>query len=1845
MKFWFSFVVSAAAVAPVTTAAQQLPQVVVFDDTPSSLHAVTAAEQLGWPVEVAANVAQFERLIADPDSVDVVVIELRTQILSARATGLLVDFLQQDGSAIVGYHDLDTNSVLQTALGLTCLSGNPVVRPLDATPAGLAELFTLFNYVPSTIPSTSTAGDLGDNCSPIEGVVFGTNGTGTGRRDGLMTTLGGQAIYHSLVPDVFRSADADSDGIADMAELYANELLWLRDNQPRTIVELAPAPSESLAQFGEIYDWRIRWTDDAAQAEAWLSTSENSILSVTAIDEAPVDAEGSGAEGSGAEGSGAEGSGTEGSGAEGSGTEGSGTEGSGTEGSGAEGSGTLPPDGALDERIAAMIDLVLATDAPTLIWLRGDETSSIELASALTIPTSPAATAQLVAGDRLYDGYLFDQPIVLAPSLPAADSTGLLSLEPSSRQQPAAYWQGGTEPGALADFEARRLTLGVTPYALAPTDEAIEFLYNAVDSVRRFGSPTLIASDADRDWADRIREAAFRGGSFAVVTDDAAAFAATWEDGWQAVAAICDADCAVATSVTELPSFWDLAFDARSRVVISSSPMVHEAWKRPGSDSEAHPLVAGTTTLGTQVLPTAAHLGGAFSAIDPLIEGLSATNPTAAQIGVVFNEDVLEGRGPVAVWPNGQPAGVALLPQQTGAGWNTNGLLVHVGIAPSAYDEVDADDDLVLDLDELISNLLGMPRRQPTSHVVFADSVLTPESLSLDRLARFVGFRPYAAGLDTAPDESVDTDWVFLESSGTDADEAAMTAWTSWLTNVRGDVRQVFYFASIEGAELFADLGITGPAGSARATVLPYDVFSDTLFTYPYELGYPLAVTSPAPAIDFDLAATSASPLLRWTTTRGPVAGVVGDGGRTVALGLGSGVIGSPLSTERAPDDGARLLQNLVANAARLPTIVIDVPRQIPEGTELVLDASRSFDSSGLPLTCAWDLDGDREYDDATGPVTTFDATLINGDNVRTVRFAIRCENAAGLFSIRIFEPVVLNVAPTVVLPEEVTIRQDEFLELVVEVFDVPGDTVGDVTWDFGDGTTDVGLSIVHEYAELGQYDVSVTVSDGEGATTVVFVVVNFVNAPPEISIVGDLTAINEGDTITLEGSGTDPGGDEFEWAWQFEDAEGSGELPPRVDGSTAEYTYRDNGVYTITLYATETVDTDSVGTASVQLTVNNVDPTIANTAPEEATELEEYAWQIEVTDPGDDTFTYALTDAPEGMAVSEDGLLTWTPDGSSYAEPTVLLTVADDDGGEATYEWTIDLVFIDDDGGGAPDRCEDAFGFDSTSPDDDLSDADGDGLTLAEECITGTDPTVFSGPPAPELLEPADGGTVTAPEFDFVWSNVVDPDGDPLTYEVELYSDETLETLLDSWQDVQVRSGATSFVRDAPSLVEDNTYWWRVRGVASDTPGQWGGPALFNFNQDHVAPSRPIIDAPGATADSLTPTVRLLNSNDPDGDTLTYDLELFAGAGVGGEALLREIGIEEGADGVTEYAIPLTLTENDTYTLRVRAVDDGRPSRSSAFEVRTFVVDSTNVAPSAPVLVSPIEDDVVSLTGAVALAWLPSEDEDGDDLTYKVELATDAEFTSTLVSTVVEPAGDEAQVDAILPLTLLPSTEHFWRVQADDGRNRSDFASASFVTAGDNSPPAAPELLEPMRGARIPLNGDGNIVLRWASAVDSDPADLLFYEVQVASRVTMDALLTTATGIPDSSTGEIEYEVDLNVGQSAFWRVRANDGRATGDWSEVFGFTVVESESGGGDTGVDTDAGAGSDADDGSDAGFADDTESDGGESGIGSDSDSASGGSDGGCSAHGSPTDTVPLWLLAATAAVLIPRVRRRL
>lgn len=117
--------------------------------------------------------------------------------------------------------------------------------------------------------------------------------------------------------------------------------------------------------------------------------------------------------------------------------------------------------------------------------------------------------------------------------------------------------------------------------------------------------------------------------------------------------------------------------------------------------------------------------------------------------------------------------------------------------------------------------------------------------------------------------------------------------------------------------------------------------------------------------------------------------------------------------------------------------------------------------------------------------------------------------------------------------------------------------------WNFGDNGTGSGAVLTHTYSVAGEYSVSLTVTDDQGATSQDVVVITIAgdvaNIVPTADFVADISPDNSAVADFDSIGSTDPDGDIVSYSWNF----GDGEVG---SGSYAQHEYLVSGIYSVTL-------------------------------------------------------------------------------------------------------------------------------------------------------------------------------------------------------------------------------------------------------------------------------------------------------------------------------------------------------------------------------------------------------------------------------------------------------------------------------------------------------------------------------------------------------------------------------------------------------------------------------------------------------------------------------------------------------
>ena len=357
---------------------------------------------------------------------------------------------------------------------------------------------------------------------------------------------------------------------------------------------------------------------------------------------------------------------------------------------------------------------------------------------------------------------------------------------------------------------------------------------------------------------------------------------------------------------------------------------------------------------------------------------------------------------------------------------------------------------------------------------------------------------------------------------------------------------------------------------------------------------------------------------------------------RTRALSRGQGVpavLSEAIITLNPPPavgGGGPSNQAPVANAGDSQTL--------PEGAVVSLDGTASTDpnAADIPnLTFAWSanpavtLTGDN----------TSTPSFLAADGPAGFTFTLTVTDPAGLVGIATTTVTVLNVLPVIASvaanPTELPFTGGNSV-ITVLATDAAG-LADPLTYSFdcgNDNTTfevqgsDNFATCTFTQQNTGDNVVNVQVDDGDAGIATSSVTVK-VAAPPIDNLAPTANAganqtgedaVSEGDTVTLDGSGSvDADGQIINYRWEFGDGTSS-------DGPTPvqSHVYPDDGTFTARLIVTD--NKDGTGDDTIELEVKNVGPLVVTGTMAAADEGDEVRFTGTFTDVGsEDTHSVVI--------------------------------------------------------------------------------------------------------------------------------------------------------------------------------------------------------------------------------------------------------------------------------------------------------------------------------------------------------------------------------------------------------------------------------------------------------------------------------------------------------------------------------------------------------------------------------------------------------------------------------------------
>jgi PKD repeat protein len=453
-------------------------------------------------------------------------------------------------------------------------------------------------------------------------------------------------------------------------------------------------------------------------------------------------------------------------------------------------------------------------------------------------------------------------------------------------------------------------------------------------------------------------------------------------------------------------------------------------------------------------------------------------------------------------------------------------------------------------------------------------------------------------------------------------------------------------------------------------------------------------------------------------------------------------------------------------------------------------------------LVYEWDVDGDGRYD-LSGP--SVDVVWMEAGEY-LVR--LRVTDDDGDFGLDTAQVSIGNAPPTAEAGGPYTGDEGSPIELRGSGTD-PADDPLTYAWDLGqDGIFETpGQVVTNTWPDNGSYTVSLRVDDGRGGVDIDDAIVIVENVPPTPEAGPDRVVV-AGESVTFNGTATDPGADTFTFEWDF-DYDG---LVFDVDdtGQSVTTSYATGpATYVVALRVTD--DDGDFGLDTAQVSIDNAPPTAEAGGPYTGDEGSPIELRGSGTDPDGDPLTYAWDLDQDGIFETPGQVVTYIwPDDGVY---NVTLQVGDGQGGVATDDATVTVNNVSPIADAGPDRTVDegeivTFTGAATDPGADTFifewDFDYDGVVFNVEATGQTVTTIFSGAPPDYVVAlrvtdddngvgldtaqvtvgnsppTADaGGPYTGGEGNLIalTGSGTDPNDDPLTYDWDLDHDGDFET------------------------------------------------------------------------------------------------------------------------------------------------------------------------------------------------------------------------------------------------------------------------------------------------------------------------------------------------------------------------------------------------------------------------------------------------------------------------------------
>ncbi|MDH5711536.1 MAG: thrombospondin type 3 repeat-containing protein [Gammaproteobacteria bacterium] len=346
---------------------------------------------------------------------------------------------------------------------------------------------------------------------------------------------------------------------------------------------------------------------------------------------------------------------------------------------------------------------------------------------------------------------------------------------------------------------------------------------------------------------------------------------------------------------------------------------------------------------------------------------------------------------------------------------------------------------------------------------------------------------------------------------------------------------------------------------------------------------------------------------------------------------------------------------------------------------------------------------------------------------------------------------------------------------------------------------------------------------------------------------------------------------------------------------------------------------------------------------------------------------------------------------------------------------------------------------------------------------ISSSEPVIFINtindtPSIPVTYAPADASEITTLYADLHVNNSIDPEGSAVYYLFELDKVNTFDSSSKLSSDAIAETSVTTGW--SVNGLDDNTwYYWRTKTSDGLAESAWSNGRFF-VNQFNDAPGITAALNPGDNAwtGNLQPTLEVYPAIDIDGDTLSYEFNIYNADPATSEAIVIATGISESPF----WQISTPLMESGYYYWHARAIDEhglagdwGRPvmffadndgiNDTPTIQIKKVVIDNDD---------SDKDDDNDEEhnnieNSLVEINWSDYDPDSNASISLYYDTDQSGEDGTLITFDIIEdPDGDSDRY--LWDISQIPAGVYYIYAIIDDGNSSSIDYSDNAIVIGD---------------------------------------------------------------------------------------------------------------------------------------------------------------------------------------------------